>query len=69
VRRVTKLKYRVWEAQIPGETATSLVAVSDLREISLRREISSGERQLKLLRLVAETENRNQARQMADCEI
>lgn len=66
---MTKLRYQVWEAQIPGETITYLVAVSDLREISLRREISSGERQMKLLRLVAETEDRNQARRMANCEM
>jgi hypothetical protein len=40
-----------------------------VRETSLREEIARGERLIRLLRLVAETEDRNRARRMADCEI
>lgn len=63
------MTYRIWEAQNIGENITYLVAMSAIREISLREEISRGQRLMKLLYLVAETEDRNQARQMADCEI
>lgn len=61
--------YRVYEAQVAGEEATFLVAVSDIREVSLREEIARGERLMQLLRLVAETGDRNEAREMANCEM
>lgn len=61
--------YRVYEAQVAGKEATFLVAMSDVREISLREEIARGERLLKLGRLVAETGNRNEAQEIANCEM
>lgn len=61
--------YRVYEAQVLGEDTVSLVAVSALREISLREEIARGKLLMKLGRLVAEVDSRNEARDMADCEL
>ena len=61
--------YRVYEAQVAGEKATFLVAMSDIREVSLRKEIARGERLMRLIRLVAETDDRNAAREMANCEM
>ncbi|MQL52778.1 hypothetical protein GFC01_10995 [Desulfofundulus thermobenzoicus] len=61
--------YRVYEAQVLGEDTVSLVAVSALREISLREEIAWGKLLMKLGRLVAEVDSRNKAREMADCEV
>ncbi|MCS5697167.1 hypothetical protein [Desulfofundulus thermocisternus] len=63
------MTYRIWEARNAGEDTTYLVAMFSVRETSLREEIARGERLIRLLRLVAETEDRNRARRMADCEI
>jgi hypothetical protein len=61
--------YGVWEAQVTGEDDTFLVAVSECREISLRKEITTGKRPMRLLRLMLLTDDRNAARQMACCEL
>jgi len=59
-----KPMYRIYEATIPGESGTFRIAVSELREISLREEIQTGKRDLILLSLLAETQDRNEARSM-----
>ncbi len=58
------MKYRVYDARIPGESETFRIAVSELREISLRQDIASGNRMMELLSMVAETTDRNEARSM-----
>jgi hypothetical protein len=57
--------YRVYEARNHDETGAYQVAVSAVREISLREEIASGERRMALLRMVLETDDRNEARAAA----
>ncbi|QGP93414.1 hypothetical protein MGLY_28220 [Neomoorella glycerini] len=61
--------YRLYEARNPGESDVYLVAMSDLRELSFRKEIARGERPMQLIRLVVETSDRNEARNIADCEV
>ncbi|RKO65739.1 hypothetical protein [Desulfofundulus salinus] len=63
------MTYRIWEAQNAGEDTTYLVAMSSVRETYLREEITRGERLMRLVRLVAETSDRNEARRLADCEL
>ncbi|WP_143106775.1 hypothetical protein [Neomoorella thermoacetica] len=64
-----KPTYRVYEARNLGESDIYRVAMSDLRELSFREEIARGERPMQLIRLVAETGDRNEARNMADTEV
>ncbi|MDI6907904.1 MAG: hypothetical protein QMC81_10545 [Thermoanaerobacterales bacterium] len=59
-----KLTYTIWDARVVGEVETFRVAVSNIREVSLREEIARGERTLELLRPVAVTDDRNAARAM-----
>ncbi len=66
---IMKPVYRVYEAQNPGESEVYRVAMSGLRELSFREEIARGERLVQLIRLVAETDDRNEARAQADCEV
>jgi hypothetical protein len=61
--------YSVWEVEVIGDPGTYLVAMSAWREASLRKEIAAGTRLMSLLRLVLLTDDRNEARQMASCEI
>jgi len=61
--------YRVYEARNLGESDVYRVAVSDLRELSFREEIARGERLMQLIRLVDQTGDRNEARNMADLEV
>jgi hypothetical protein len=61
--------YRVWETEVNGDPGTYLVAMSACREASLREEIAAGKKLMRLLRLVHETGDRNEARQMASCEM
>jgi hypothetical protein len=63
------LMYNVWEAQNNGDDDTYLVAMSECREMSVREEIATGKRQMRLLRLRLFTDDRNFARNVADCEI
>lgn len=56
--------YRIWEAQNAGEEQTYLLACSVVREKSLREE-----NRINLVRLVHETDDRNEARAKADCEL
>ena len=58
------MKYKIYDARIPGENETFRIAVSELREISLRQEIASGSMMMELLSIVAETTDRNEAREM-----
>ncbi|RJO61956.1 MAG: hypothetical protein C4542_05235 [Dehalococcoidia bacterium] len=60
--------YRIYEARNVGEDGVYRVAMSSVREVSFRGEIARGKRLVHLLRMVAETDDRNKARQMADCE-
>jgi hypothetical protein len=64
-----KAMYSVWEAEVNGDPGAYLVAMSACREASLREEIAAGERLMRLLRLVLLTDDRNEARQMASCEM
>ncbi|SFH33430.1 hypothetical protein SAMN05660649_04778 [Desulfotomaculum arcticum] len=66
---MVNLKYRVYEAQNFGESDTYLVAMSSVREISVREEIARGERLMQLGSLVAEVDKRNEAISIADCEL
>ena len=61
--------YSVWEAEVIGDPGTFRVAMSACREVSLREEIATGKRLMRLLRLVLLTDDRNYARQMSSCEI
>lgn len=61
---MNKPTYTIWDARVTGEAETFRVAVSNIREVSLREEIRTGERTLELLRPVAVTNDRNMARTM-----
>jgi hypothetical protein len=61
--------YSVWEVEAIGDPGTCLVAMSESREISLRKEITTGKRPMRLLWLMLLTDDRNAARQMACCEL
>jgi hypothetical protein len=61
--------YGVWEAQNNGEDSTYLVVMSECREVSLREEIATGKRLMRLIRLRLLTDDRNFARNVADCEV
>lgn len=65
-----KVVYRVYEITF-DDGFVGRVAMSALREISFRQEIAEGKRAgIVSMKLIAETEDRNEARSLADgCEI
>jgi len=63
--RIPQLVHRVYEAELVPDGTPFLVAVSSVRETSLREEISLGQRLIRLVEVVAETRDRNEARALA----
>ena len=64
-----KVVYRVYEITF-DDGFVGRVAMSALREISFRQEIAEGKRTgIVDMRILAETEDRNEARALAGCEI
>lgn len=62
-----KLVYRVYEGIVIGEKIPFLFCVSSVREHSLREEIETGLRKMSCnWHVIHETENRNEARTMAN---
>ena len=57
--------YRVWEVENTADDSHCLIAVSNVREVSLRQDIEEGRYTMRLVRIVAETRDRNEAREMA----
>lgn len=62
-----QLVYRVYDAKLSDEDETIRFCVSSMREFSFIEEIKSGKRLIELdsMKLVHETEDRNEARSMA----
>lgn len=67
-RRVPKPVFRVFKMTLDDGT-DSHIAMSDLREMSFREELANGRwPTIVSLELIHETEDRNEARNMADAE-